>query len=79
MEARVARHRDGAGALVEGLEALGFEPLVARAAPPADAQRLRLPARGAGEAALRRRLLDGTASRSAAGSASSRAGSGASG
>jgi len=60
MEARAARHREAARVLVERLAPLGFEPLVAEAARLPMLTALRLPPglEGAGEAALRRRLLE---------------------
>jgi alanine-glyoxylate transaminase/serine-glyoxylate transaminase/serine-pyruvate transaminase len=60
IEARAARHRDAARALVEGLRPLGFEPLVAEAVRLPMLSAMRLPERvvAAGEAALRRRLLE---------------------
>jgi alanine-glyoxylate transaminase/serine-glyoxylate transaminase/serine-pyruvate transaminase len=60
MEARAARHRQAAAALVEGLRPLGFEPLVAEPVRLPTLTSVRLPERvaAAGEAALRRRLLD---------------------
>jgi alanine-glyoxylate transaminase/serine-glyoxylate transaminase/serine-pyruvate transaminase len=60
MEARAARHRAAAAALVAGLRPLGFEPLVADALRPPMLTAVRLPAAvlAAGEAALRRRLLE---------------------
>jgi alanine-glyoxylate transaminase/serine-glyoxylate transaminase/serine-pyruvate transaminase len=61
MEARAERHRAAAGALVEGMAAFGFEPLVAEPHRLPMLSALRLPdrLRGAEEAKLRRRLLDG--------------------
>lgn len=61
LEARFARHRRAAQLLVEGLAPLGFEPLVAAAQRLPMLTAVRLPERvaRAGEAALRRRLLDG--------------------
>ena len=76
IEARVARHRDAARALVEGLAPLGFEPLVAAAhrlpmltvgAAPG-ARRMRAARRRSGA-----RCSSATTSRSAAASESSRA------
>jgi alanine-glyoxylate transaminase/serine-glyoxylate transaminase/serine-pyruvate transaminase len=60
MEARAARHRTAAAALVAGLAPLGFEPLVAEAVRLPTLTSVRLPERiaAAGEATLRRRLLD---------------------
>jgi alanine-glyoxylate transaminase/serine-glyoxylate transaminase/serine-pyruvate transaminase len=60
MEARTARHRTAAAALVAGLAPLGFEPLVAEAVRLPTLTSVRLPERVAssGEATLRRRLLD---------------------
>jgi alanine-glyoxylate transaminase / serine-glyoxylate transaminase / serine-pyruvate transaminase len=60
LEARAARHRDAARALVEGLRPLGFEPLVDGAIRLPMLTAVRLPERalGSGEAALRRRLLE---------------------
>jgi alanine-glyoxylate transaminase/serine-glyoxylate transaminase/serine-pyruvate transaminase len=60
IEARAARHREAARLLLEGLRPLGFEPLVAEAVRLPMLSAVRLPERvvSAGEAALRRRLLD---------------------
>jgi alanine-glyoxylate transaminase/serine-glyoxylate transaminase/serine-pyruvate transaminase len=60
MEARTERHREVAAALVEGLLPLGFTPLVAAAHRLPMLTSLRLPerVRAAGEAELRRRLLE---------------------
>ena len=62
MDARAARHREAAAALVDGLSPLGFEPLVAAAhrLPPLTSVRLPEAAISApgGEAGLRGRLLD---------------------
>ena len=60
IDARAARHRSAARALVEGLRPLGFEPLVAEAVRLPMLTAVRLPERvvAAGEAALRRRLLE---------------------
>jgi alanine-glyoxylate transaminase/serine-glyoxylate transaminase/serine-pyruvate transaminase len=60
METRAARHRTAAAALVAGLAPLGFEPLVDEAVRLPTLTSVRLPERvaAAGEAALRRRLLD---------------------
>ncbi len=60
MEARAARHRAAAAALVAGLRPLGFEPLVPEAIRLPMLTALRLPERvvAAGEATLRRRLLE---------------------
>jgi alanine-glyoxylate transaminase/serine-glyoxylate transaminase/serine-pyruvate transaminase len=60
IEARAARHRSAARALAEGLRPLGFEPLVAEAVRLPMLTAVRLPERvvAAGEAALRRRLLE---------------------
>lgn len=60
MDARAARHREAARALVEGLRPLGFEPLVGEPHRLPMLTTLRVPAAlaGAGEAALRRRLLE---------------------
>ena len=60
IDARAARHRRAAARLVSGLERLGFEPLVAPAHRLPMLTAARLPAAGvrAGEAALRRRLLE---------------------
>ncbi len=59
LEARAARHREAAGALLEGVAPLGFEPLVPEAIRLPMLTTLRLPEAlcGAPEAALRRRLL----------------------
>jgi alanine-glyoxylate transaminase/serine-glyoxylate transaminase/serine-pyruvate transaminase len=60
MEARAARHRDAACALLEGLAPLGFEPLVDEAVRLPMLTSVRLPpaVEAAGEAALRRTLLE---------------------
>jgi alanine-glyoxylate transaminase/serine-glyoxylate transaminase/serine-pyruvate transaminase len=60
MEARAARHREAARALLAGLRPLGFEPLVAEPVRLPTLTTLRLPpaVAAAGEAALRRRLLE---------------------
>jgi alanine-glyoxylate transaminase/serine-glyoxylate transaminase/serine-pyruvate transaminase len=60
MPAREARHRAAAAALVEQLAPLGFTPLVAPDVRLPTLTTLRLPERviAAGEAKLRRRLLD---------------------
>ena len=60
MPARAERHREAAAALVEGLEPLGFAPLVEPAYRLPMLLSLRLPAAvvAAGEAGLRRQLLD---------------------
>ena len=60
MPAREARHRQASAALIEQLGALGFEPLVDEAIRLPQLTTLRLPAAvlDAGEATLRRRLLD---------------------
>ncbi len=60
MDARAERHREAASALLEGLEPFGFEPLVAPAHRLPMLSALRLPERivAAGEAGLRRKLLD---------------------
>jgi alanine-glyoxylate transaminase/serine-glyoxylate transaminase/serine-pyruvate transaminase len=60
MEARAERHREAAAALLEGVTPLGFEPLVARPHRLPMLSSLRLPERvvAAGEAGLRRQLLD---------------------
>ena len=60
MEARTARHRSAAKALIEGARKLGFEPLVDEAFRLPMLTTLRLPDRvvGLGEAAVRRALLD---------------------
>jgi alanine-glyoxylate transaminase/serine-glyoxylate transaminase/serine-pyruvate transaminase len=60
MEARAARHRDAARALLEGLAPLGFEPLVDEAVRLPMLTSVRLPpaVEAAGEAALRRTLLE---------------------
>jgi alanine-glyoxylate transaminase/serine-glyoxylate transaminase/serine-pyruvate transaminase len=59
MEARAERHREAAAALLEGMGALGFEPLVEAAHRLPMLTALRLPPAVAerGEAALRRELL----------------------
>jgi len=58
--ARETRHRAAAAALVEGVRPLGFEPLVPEPIRLPMLTALRLPERvvAAGEAALRRRLLE---------------------
>jgi len=60
IDARVERHRDAAQRLVAGLEARGFEPVVAAEHRLPMLTSVRLPERVVrdGEAALRRRLLD---------------------
>jgi alanine-glyoxylate transaminase / serine-glyoxylate transaminase / serine-pyruvate transaminase len=60
LEARFARHRRAAAALVDALAPLGFVPLVEPPLrlPPLTTLRLPEAVRRAGEAALRRRLLD---------------------
>ncbi len=60
MEARAERHREAAAELLEGVAPLGFEPLVAPPHRLPMLSALRLPERvaGAGEAGLRRQLLD---------------------
>jgi alanine-glyoxylate transaminase/serine-glyoxylate transaminase/serine-pyruvate transaminase len=60
MATRAERHREAAAALLEGLEPLGFEPLVEAAHRLPMLLSLRLPARvlAAGEAGLRRQLLE---------------------
>jgi alanine-glyoxylate transaminase/serine-glyoxylate transaminase/serine-pyruvate transaminase len=60
MEARAARHRDAARALLEGLAPLGFEPLVEASVRLPMLSAVRLPPRVAagGEAGLRRTLLE---------------------
>jgi alanine-glyoxylate transaminase/serine-glyoxylate transaminase/serine-pyruvate transaminase len=60
MEARAARHRAAAKSLIERLAPLGFTPLVAEEARLPSLTTLRLPERivAAGEAKVRRRLLD---------------------
>jgi alanine-glyoxylate transaminase/serine-glyoxylate transaminase/serine-pyruvate transaminase len=60
MEARGERHRAAAAALLEGLAPLGFEPLVEAAHRLPMLSALRLPPRvaEAGEAGLRRQLLE---------------------
>jgi alanine-glyoxylate transaminase/serine-glyoxylate transaminase/serine-pyruvate transaminase len=60
MEARAERHRRAAAALVASLAPLGFEPLVAEEHRLPSLTTMRLPERilQAGEAKLRRRLLD---------------------
>jgi len=60
MEAREERHRAAAAALLEGLEPFGFEPLVAAPHRLPMLSSLRLPEQvvRAGEAGLRRQLLD---------------------
>jgi alanine-glyoxylate transaminase / serine-glyoxylate transaminase / serine-pyruvate transaminase len=60
LEARFARHRRAAAALLEALAPLGFAPLVEEPfrLPPLTTLRLPGAALRAGEAALRRRLLD---------------------
>lgn len=59
-DARFARHADAAARLLAGLEPLGFEPLVPAGERLPMLNAVRLPERvvRAGEAALRRRLLD---------------------
>ena len=59
MEARVARHRDAAEALIAGLAPLGFEPLVDEAHRLPMLSSLRLPesVKQVGEAAVRKALL----------------------
>lgn len=59
MEARAARHREAAAALIQALEPRGFEPLVAPAIRLPSLTTLRLPesVRRRGEADVRRRLL----------------------
>lgn len=60
LEARIARHEQAAAHLLAGLAPLGFQPLVPAAERLPMLSSLRLPERvaRAGEAALRRRLLD---------------------
>jgi alanine-glyoxylate transaminase/serine-glyoxylate transaminase/serine-pyruvate transaminase len=59
MAARAARHREAAAALVAGLAPLGFVPLVAEPVRLPTLTAVRLPERvAAGEAAVRRRLLE---------------------
>jgi len=60
MEARTARHREAAAQLARGLAPLGFEPLVDAAVrlPMLTSARLPASVQNAGEAAIRRRLLD---------------------
>jgi alanine-glyoxylate transaminase/serine-glyoxylate transaminase/serine-pyruvate transaminase len=64
LDARAARHRDAATALISGLAPLGFTPLVAEAhrLPPLSSMRLPDTVTGwngdSGEAGLRRRLLE---------------------
>jgi alanine-glyoxylate transaminase/serine-glyoxylate transaminase/serine-pyruvate transaminase len=60
LEARIARHADVAAHLLAGLDPLGFEPLVPAAERLPMLSAVQLPERivRAGEAALRRRLLD---------------------
>ncbi len=60
MQARAARHRAAAAALIEQLAPLGFTPLVAEDVRLPSLTTLRLPERivAAGEAKVRRRLLD---------------------
>lgn len=60
LAARTARHRDAAAQLVAGLERLGFAPLVAPEHRLPMLTSVRLPGRlvRAGEAAVRRRLLE---------------------
>ena len=60
MPARALRHREAAERLVAGLGRLGFEPLVAQEYRLPMLTSVRLPARvqAAGEAALRRQLLE---------------------
>ncbi len=65
LDARAARHRDAAASLYAGLAPLGFTPLVAEEHRLPPLSTMRLPDSvlgwngGAGEAGLRRRLLDG--------------------
>lgn len=65
LEARTKRHREAAAALVDGLAPLGFTPLVAEEHRLPPLTSMRLPDTvlgwqgGAGEAGLRRRLLEG--------------------
>jgi len=61
MEKRAARHREAAAALVDGLDALDFEPLVAAPSRLPMLTSVKLPQRilDAGDAALRRALLEG--------------------
>ena len=60
MEARAARHRRAAAALIDALAPLGFEPLVAEEHRLPSLTTLRLPEAilREGEAGVRRRLLD---------------------
>jgi alanine-glyoxylate transaminase/serine-glyoxylate transaminase/serine-pyruvate transaminase len=60
METRTRRHREAAGALLEGLAPLGFEPLVEEAYRLPVLTTVRLPSsvKQSGEAALRSRLLE---------------------
>ncbi len=60
MEKRAARHREASRALIEGVAPLGFEPLVGEDHRLPMLTTLRLPerVREAGEAAVRRRLLE---------------------
>lgn len=60
MEARAARHRAASERLLAGVAKLGFEPLVApeHRLPMLNSLRLPEPVARAGEAAVRRRLLD---------------------
>jgi alanine-glyoxylate transaminase/serine-glyoxylate transaminase/serine-pyruvate transaminase len=60
LEARAQRHREAAAALLSTLAPLGFEPLVAPEIrlPPLTTLRLPEPVIAAGEAQVRRRLLD---------------------
>lgn len=60
MEKRAARHREASRALIEGVAPLGFEPLVGEDHRLPMLATLRLPerVREAGEAAVRRRLLE---------------------
>jgi alanine-glyoxylate transaminase/serine-glyoxylate transaminase/serine-pyruvate transaminase len=60
MDSRVKRHRHSAAALVEGMSAFGFEPLVESAIRLPMLTTLTLPdsVQNLGEAKLRRRLLD---------------------
>jgi alanine-glyoxylate transaminase/serine-glyoxylate transaminase/serine-pyruvate transaminase len=60
IEARAARHREAARQLLAGLRPFGFEPLVAEAVRLPMLSAVRLPERviAAGEAPLRRRLLE---------------------
>jgi alanine-glyoxylate transaminase/serine-glyoxylate transaminase/serine-pyruvate transaminase len=60
MDARAERHREAAAALLEGMADFGFEPLVAEPHRLPMLSALRVPERvaAAGEAGLRRQLLD---------------------